>query len=201
MSVVTMTRRDDDLRIRPGRIRDKSFVGQVMRATKKAGHVGKRFGDGKTSGTRPQFGRGRRAALSLSLRSPARRVVVKARVVRHHGSRFRSAPLSRHLTYLKREGVTRDGEDARMFDANSDRVDEREFVERCQDDRHHFRFIISPEDAAKMDDLRAFTRELMADAERDLDTKLDWVLSLTGTPTIRMSMSWSEAAPMTAKTL
>ena len=170
-----MTRRDDDLRIRPGRIRDKSFVGQVMRAAKKAGHVGKRFGEGKTSGTRSQFGRGRRAALSLSLRSPARRVVVKARVVRHHGSRFRSAPLSRHLTYLKREGVSRDGEDARMFDATSDAVDEREFAERCQDDRHHFRFIISPEDAAKMDDLRAFTRELMADAERDLGTKLDWV--------------------------
>ena len=175
MSVVTVTRRDDDLRIRPGRIRDKSFVGQVMRAAKKAGHVGKRFGEGKTSGTRSQFGRGRRAALSLSLRSPARRVVVKARVVRHHGTRFRSAPLSRHLTYLKREGVSRDGEDAHMFDANSDAVDEREFAERCQDDRHHFRFIISPEDAAKMDDLRAFTRELMGDAERDLGTKLDWV--------------------------
>jgi type IV secretory pathway VirD2 relaxase len=170
-----MTRRDDNLRIRPGRIRDKSFVGQVMRAAKKAGHVGKRFGDSKTGTTRSQFGRGRRAALSLSLRSPARRVVVKARVVRHHGTRFRSAPLSRHLTYLKREGVTRDGEDARMFDAKSDGVDEREFAERCQDDRHHFRFIISPEDAAKMDDLRAFTRELMADAERDLGTRLDWV--------------------------
>ena len=26
-----------------------------------------------------------------------------------------------------------------------------------------------------MSDLRAFTRELMADAERDLGTKLDWV--------------------------
>ncbi len=26
-----------------------------------------------------------------------------------------------------------------------------------------------------MDDLRAFTRELMKDAERDLDTKLDWI--------------------------
>ena len=34
---------------------------------------------------------------------------------------------------------------------------------------------ISPEDAAEMADLRAFTRELMADAERDLGTKLDWV--------------------------
>src|SRR5271157_4532248 len=47
--------------------------------------------------------------------------------------------------------------------------------ERCEEDRHHFRFIVSPEDAAEMDDLRAFTRELMADAERDLHTRLDWV--------------------------
>ena len=100
---------------------------------------------------------------------------MKARVVRHHGARFRSAPLSRHITYLKREGVTRDGAEARMFDAASDTVDERAFAERCKDDRHHFRFIISPEDAAELGDLRAFTRELMTDVARDLGTKLDWI--------------------------
>ena len=100
---------------------------------------------------------------------------MKARVVRHHGSRFRSAPLPKHINYLKREGVTRDGEDARMFDANSEVADERAFAERCKDDRHHFRFIVSPEDAAELENLRAFTRELLGDVERDLGTKLDWV--------------------------
>jgi type IV secretory pathway VirD2 relaxase len=95
--------------------------------------------------------------------------------VRHQGSRFRSAPLSKHIKYLKREGVTRDGEDARMFDANSEVADERAFTERCKDDRHHFRFIISPEDAAELDNLRAFTRELLDDVERDLGAKVDWV--------------------------
>ena len=45
---------------------------------------------------------------------------MKARVVRHQGSRFRSAPLPKHIKYLKREGVTRDGEEARMFDASSE---------------------------------------------------------------------------------
>ena len=100
---------------------------------------------------------------------------MKARVVRHHGTRFRSAPLPKHIAYLKREGVTRDGADARMFDARSDAADERAFAERCEDDRHHFRFIVSPEDAAQMADLRTFTRELMADVERDLGTRLDWV--------------------------
>jgi type IV secretory pathway VirD2 relaxase len=100
---------------------------------------------------------------------------MKARVVRHRGSRFRSAPLAKHVSYLRRDGVTKDGVDARMFDARSDAVEERAFAERSEADRHHFRFTISPEDAAEMTDLRAFTRELMADAERDLGTKLDWI--------------------------
>jgi type IV secretory pathway VirD2 relaxase len=39
----------------------------------------------------------------------------------------------------------------------------------------HFRFIVSPEDAAELQDLRSFTRELMQDAQRDLGTSLDWV--------------------------
>ena len=46
-----MTTRDDDLRVRPGRIqhgnrggkRPQTFVGEVMRAAKKAGHVGNSF--------------------------------------------------------------------------------------------------------------------------------------------------------------
>lgn len=176
---------DEDFQLRPGRIRpdkqlsrrSKSFAGEVMRAAKKAGHIGKSFSRREAGASRSRFGRGRRAALSLSLRSTSRRVVMKARVVRHQGARFRSAPLSKHISYLKREGVTRDGTDARMFDATSDGADERAFADRCEDDRHHFRFIISPEEAAQLDDLRAFTRELMADVERDLGTGLDWVAS------------------------
>jgi type IV secretory pathway VirD2 relaxase len=177
-----MKRRDDELRLRPGRIGDrgrraarpKTFVGEVMRAARKAGYTGKGFGRANR-GSSSSFGRGRSAALALSLRSPSRRVVIKARVVRHRGNKFRSAPLTKHVAYLKRDGITRDGSDARMFDARSEATDERAFAERCEEDRHHFRFIVSPEDAAEMTDLRAFTRELMADAERDLGTKLDWV--------------------------
>src|SRR4030088_2114090 len=177
-----MTTRDDDLRVRPGRInhgnrggkRPQTFVGEVIRAAKRAGHVGDSFRSSQ-GGSRSRFGRGRQAAVSIRLRSNSRRVVMKARVVRHQGSRFRSAPLPKHINYLKREGVTRDGADARLFDAKSDAADERAFAERCEDDRHHFRFIISPEDAAELGDLRTFTRELLDDVERDLGTKLDWV--------------------------
>ncbi|WP_390478041.1 relaxase/mobilization nuclease domain-containing protein [Altererythrobacter sp. MTPC7] len=62
-----------------------------------------------------------------------------------------------------------------MFDAFSDEADGDAFAARCEDDRHHFRFIVSPEDASEMADLRAFTRELLEDMASDLDTRLDWV--------------------------
>jgi type IV secretory pathway VirD2 relaxase len=175
-----MAKRDDDLRVRPGRIRDggrglgkpRSYVGQVMQAARKAGLTGSLFRSAGKKG-RSTFGRGRKLALALT--SPGRRVVVKARVVRHKGTRFRSAALTKHISYLKREGVTRSGEDARMFDAERDQADGKAFAERCEEDRHHFRFIVSPEDAGELADLKAFTRQLMKQAERDLDTDLDWI--------------------------
>jgi type IV secretory pathway VirD2 relaxase len=62
-----------------------------------------------------------------------------------------------------------------MFGPENDPVDERGCAARCEDDRHHFRFIVSPEDAGQMQDLRAFTRDLMGQAARDLGTEPDWV--------------------------
>ena len=50
------------------------------------------------------------------------------RIVRHRGGCFRSAPLSKHIAYLRREGVTRDGAYARMFDATSDDADTKAFA-------------------------------------------------------------------------
>ncbi|WP_424993394.1 relaxase/mobilization nuclease domain-containing protein [Oceaniradius stylonematis] len=178
-----MSDRDNDLHIRPGRIRNRgtssrkaqSFVGQVMGAARKAGHTGYKLGGSKGRARGSQFGRGRFAGAAHGLSRTQRRVVVKARVVRHRGARFRSAPLAKHIAYLKREGVTRDGREAGMFSADADSVDDRAFAGRCEEDRHHFRFIVSPEDADRLDDLRAFTRDLMKQAERDLGTRLDWI--------------------------
>jgi type IV secretory pathway VirD2 relaxase len=62
-----------------------------------------------------------------------------------------------------------------MFDAERDDADHRSFADRCESDRHHFRFIVSPEGAEQLSDLKAFTRDLMAQAERDLGTSLDWI--------------------------
>ncbi|WP_282129054.1 relaxase/mobilization nuclease domain-containing protein [Roseobacter litoralis] len=170
---------EDDFRIRPGRIRSSSsqrarpFIAQALAATQRAG--GRVSRSGKiTSGSRSSFGRGRRATVQANhrLTSRSRIAVIKTRVVRHTA---RSAPLVTHLAYLQREGVTRDGEDARMFGPAEDDVDAKTFAERCEEDRHHFRFIVSPEDAMDMSDLKSFTRDLMHQAEKDLGTKLDWI--------------------------
>ncbi len=174
---------DSDLRVRPGKSRDKGagsarksqkLAAQVRRAAMRAGYTHRGAGGKRSSGTGHR-GRGRAAAFAGRRAPGQRRVVIMARVVRHRGTRFRAAPIARHIVYLERDGVTRDGRDAAMFDTRSDGANRDTFAERCEGDRHHFRFIVSPEDAGEMQDLRAFTRELMSDMARDLGTELDWV--------------------------
>ncbi|MGY4430906.1 type IV secretory pathway VirD2 relaxase [Bradyrhizobium sp. F1.13.1] len=166
---------NDDFRIRPGRIRStraprtKPFLAQALKAAQKAG--------GLSRGSRSvgsKFGRGRAASLAATrlLNNRARSAMVKARVVR----RMRSpGALRAHIGYLQRDGVTRDGTPGKLFDAAGDDADGRAFAERCEGDRHHFRFIVSPDDAGELANLRSFTRELMDQASRDLGTPLDWV--------------------------
>jgi len=168
-----------EFRIRPGRIRStraqhvRPFIAQALAAAKKAGGTVSRSGR-VTSGNRSRFGHGQRASIQANrfITARSRGAVVKARVVRHSG---RSAPLGTHLDYLSRDGVTRDGEKARLFGPETEAADERSFAERCGDDRHHFRFIVSPDDALEMSDLKSFTRDLVGQMEKDLGTRLDWV--------------------------
>lgn len=168
-----------EFRVRPGKIRSsriqraRPFIAQALAATQKAGgHISRsgRISPGKGS----RFGRGRVASVQSNhlLTGRSRVVVIKARVVRHSP---RATPLAAHLSYLRREGVTRDGGKARFFGPGEGEVDGRAFTERCHEDRHHFRFIVSPEGAVEMADLKSFGRELMARMEKDLGTKLDWI--------------------------
>jgi type IV secretory pathway VirD2 relaxase len=85
-----------------------------------------------------------------------------------------SAPRA-HLRYLQRDGVTRYGEPGQVYSKDLDITDGGEFTERCDGDRHKFRIIVSPEDAAQMEALKPFVRDLMTRMERDLDIELDWV--------------------------
>jgi len=112
-------------------------------------------------------------------------VVVKARVVRLNpqgrgarGPKMRatmSRAVDAHLRYLERDGVTRDGERGKAYSALANEADGKAFVERGRGDRHQFRFIVAPEDASEMADLRGFTRDLMRQMESDLATRLDWI--------------------------
>jgi len=166
---------NDDFRVRPGRIRStrgprtKPFLAQALQAAQKAGGLSR--GSGSRSS---RFGRGRAASLAASrmLQARGRGAMIKVRVVREMRS---PGALRAHIGYLKRDGVTRDGSPGKLFDAAGDGADGRAFAERCEGDRHHFRFIVSPDDASELSSLRSFTRELMDQAARDLGTRLDWV--------------------------
>ncbi|EMM6131975.1 relaxase/mobilization nuclease and DUF3363 domain-containing protein, partial [Klebsiella pneumoniae] len=103
----------------------------------------------------------------------SRRVTVKTLLVNQRNASPQS--LAKHLRYIERDGAGRDGEPGRAYGPQTDHADLDAFKERCQDDRHHFRFIVSPEDGAELDDLRTYTRHLMNRMEADLGTRLDWV--------------------------
>jgi hypothetical protein len=173
---ITFPVSEDDFEVRPGRVRDrgrpsgqkaKSLVGRVLQVSKRAGYssLGRRVGRGTG-----RSGRGRSAALAMRRSRTQRRVIIKARVVRQKGAHFRAAPLARHLTYLKRDGVDREGSEGRLFDADSDSADGELFAERCEDDRHHFRFIVSPEDAAEMEDLLHLQASALIKLEQEYRT-------------------------------
>lgn len=192
---------DNRFRPRPGRVRSdapkagqaRSFLSTVRKITRqqqaasgrsrsaKGGSLG-RVAKGKTivdSGRGVQRGRGAAFVRACNLsndwshRQPgSRRVIVKSRSVRGAG---KSGKAAAHLRYIQRDGTSRDGERGQLYSATDDRADGDAFLDRGQDDRHQFRFIVSPEDAADLADLTGYTRELMAQMETDLGTKLDWV--------------------------
>jgi len=180
--------------------RQPSFINQALKAAAKAkgaaltpAEFSSRAGTGRSSGRKrrspgarrfrkgkcSRIGRGQAAAdrlrRSVERRGPgdrSRRVVVKAHIVKLKlGSRKADA----HLRYLQREGTTRDGGRGTLYGPDTDNADGKDFLDRGRDDRHQFRFIISPEDGDRIEDLRSFTRDVMQQMQEDLGTKLDWV--------------------------
>lgn len=177
-----MTSGDDDrFRVRPGpsKARQPSggqrFVSRVLREANKAG--AKPSLPSVRPGARgaAKLGRGHVAAQTAGRRlgPGARRVVVKARyvVLKQAGARS----VETHLRYIEREGVNRDGGKGHAYGPTTDSSTLADFEERCRGDRHQFRFIVSPEDAQQLEDLRGYARHLMTRMEGDLGTSLDWV--------------------------
>jgi hypothetical protein len=117
------------------------------------------------------MGAGVRAAAGL-IAPGSRRVVVKARYTRIVGGDLSAARA--HLKYIQRDGVTHEGAPGRLYDARHNEANAAAFLERSQQDPHQFRFIVSAEDSARLSDLKPVIRDLLAQMERDLETKLDW---------------------------
>lgn len=104
------------------------------------------------------------------------RVIVKALVSRHLGrGAARGAALAAHVAYLGRLGAGQEGARPEFFDRQSDGVDGAVATQGWSSDRHHFRFIISPEHGDRIDDLRDYTREVMRRVANDLgQPELTW---------------------------
>ena len=152
--------------------RSERFVTLVLRAS---GRSGATRSPGLTPPSLARLGRGHVAARMVSdrLGANARRVIVKARYVVLKQAGARSA--ATHLRYIERDGVDREGHKGQAYAALTDKADVAAFEERGKGDRHQFRFIVAPEDAVAIEDLRTFTRHLMGRVEADLGTAIDWV--------------------------
>lgn len=179
-------RRDDDFRIRPSapKNRGQGFVSKVLKQVGKTSggkssmrRPASAGGTGKHAGQRPgsRLGRGHTAArfAGAKLTPMSRRVTIKTLLVNQQRASPQS--LAKHLRYIERGGVGRDGEPGRAYGPLTDTADLDAFKKRCADDRHHFRFIVSPEDGAELEDLRTYTRHLMGRMAADLGTRLEWV--------------------------
>jgi type IV secretory pathway VirD2 relaxase len=171
--------KDDHVEPKLGRSRAKGkfpekFISRVLRAASKAGPVSSR-GLSSKRGAGTARGRGQVVARVIGdrLRATSRRVAVKAHLV--NLKRAASGSAIAHLKYIERDGITPDGERGRAYGRDDDLADVGEFEKRGAKDRHQFRFMVSPEEGAELGDLKPFTRDLMAQMERDLGTRLEWV--------------------------
>ncbi|WP_292117429.1 DUF3363 domain-containing protein [Brevundimonas sp.] len=104
------------------------------------------------------------------------RVVVKALVSRHTGKGAeRAAALAAHIGYLGRDGAGIDGSRAEFFDREGEAQEVVAAARAWGQDRHHFRFIVSPEHGDRLN-LKPYVREVMARVCADLgEPDLTWV--------------------------
>ena len=105
------------------------------------------------------------------------RVIVKALVSRHVGkAAVRAGALAAHVAYLGRSGAGVEGARPDFFDRADDRVEASFETRGWSADRHHFRFILSPEHGDRIADLRGYVRDVMARVSADLgEPDLRWV--------------------------
>lgn len=158
-----------------GRVDERLYRQKARKAEAFLGRV-----RAKTRFTGVGLGRGGASARALEIRGqrmPAyrmRRVIVKTHISRAPKGGGTGA-LRAHLGYIQRDGVERGGSGGELYGREGSPPDADGFAARCEDDRHQFRIIVSPEDAGRLGDLKETTRALMALMESDLGTRLDWL--------------------------
>ena len=163
---------DDRLRVAlPNRLRPDAR-NDVRTALIKGLGVARKFARGMRAGSVRQGGA---SARSLPVQTK-QRVIVKAHVARHGTAAAGKALLRAHIAYLERTGAGIDGERPRHFNAAQDQLDAKAHARGWGGDRHHFRFIISPENADRIADMPAYVRKTMARVAADLgEPDLDWI--------------------------
>jgi len=172
---------EDEFTPRLGRPRDVGAAGgRRFRAELKRAAQRLSSRPGKFAFSGAQIARGSGAGRASQFRQTPhpkfrmRRVVVKVHIARAARG-LGPAAFRAHLRYIQRDGVDRDGEGGELYSRDVDRIDGALFEERSATDRHQFRFIVSAEDASELGDMKETVRALMAQAEKDLGTRLDWV--------------------------
>lgn len=118
------------------------------------------------------------AALKAHARYVARDAATRddpsaAHVPAEENPEAREAKSRAHAHYLSREGQA---ERTVFYDGYGEGVDGAARTEAwARTDKRHFRIILSAEDAGRLHDLPAYTRQVMARAEAALGTKLQWI--------------------------
>ena len=178
---------EDELRIRFGGRRGRDlfalklgeFAGtsSLRQVLRRFGALGRRRGSGANKRGTSGFG-GDNAG--------NQRVVIKASYTVHRRAAKARGMLRAHVSYLARDSASADGEPGRFYDGRSTdasiagaEAGQRLRQEQWENDRHHFRLIISPERGDLIQQqpggMSRFVRELMTRMEKDLGTKLEWL--------------------------
>ena len=148
---------EDELKVRPGGGRRQpggasrghwEFRGKGV--GRRLHRLGRRRSGGK-SGTDPR----------------QQRVVTKAAYTVHKANSARGV-LAAHARYLARSSASLDGRQGRFYDAAQEGGDAKPLAAAWAADRHHFRFIVSPENGAEVarrpGKLSGTVREVMTQA-------------------------------------
>ena len=175
----------DEFTPRLGRIGDRGAAAGKRYSARIRRSIAKLSKSSRPRFSGAQIGRGTAAGRAASFRAHPfakfrmRRVVVKVHIARA-AKGIGKAAFTAHVKYIQRDGVDRAGPDGEslggdLYNEHAEKLDDKDFLGRSEDDRHQFRIIVSPEDSDQLASLKENTRSFMRQMETDLDTKLDWV--------------------------